>query len=66
MGADSFIKGGAGDDKLTSGEGHTMFHDIYGNDGNDIIYGAESGLGEMLYGDNGLDDLPNLENGIAI
>ena len=43
-----------------------MPHAIYGNDGNDIIYGAESGLGEMLYGDNGLDNLNSLENGIAI
>ena len=66
LSAASFIKGGAGDDKLTSGEGHTVPHAIYGNDGNDIIYGAESGLGEMLYGDNALGDLNSTENGIAV
>ena len=43
-----------------------MLYDIYGNDGNDIIYGAESGFGEFLYGDNKIDDINSLEGGIPI
>ena len=43
-----------------------MLHSIYGNDGNDIIYGAESGTGEFLYGDNSETDITTLEDGISI
>ena len=47
----SKIYGGAGDDKMISGSGLTADNYIEGNDGDDIIYGADDGVNDFLYGD---------------
>lgn len=55
----STIKGGNGQDRITSGMGITGSSLIEGNNGSDIIYGVEDGNTEKMFGDFKRSDFSN-------